>query len=83
MEPRLPDGCSVLIKREQRERRHGRVFVVLVSEDELIVRPTLEEPEAGWLIASNKPDKRASPTRTGPEGAEAIGEVRWVWFSLP
>ena len=47
MEPTLPDGCSVLINREQRERRRGRVFVIRVREDELIVRGALEDPEAG------------------------------------
>ena len=59
MEPTLPDECSVLINREPSERRHGRVFVIRVGEDEIIVRRTLGHPEKSWLSASDNPDKSA------------------------
>ena len=68
MEPTLPDGCSILVNRKQKERGHGRVFVIRVSEDEPIVRRALENPEAGWLISCDNPDKRAWPTREWPTG---------------
>ena len=83
MEPTLPDGCSILVNRKEKERGHGRVFVIRVNEDELIVRRALENPEAGWLISCDNPDTSAWPTRKWPTEGEPIGEVRWVWHSLP
>ena len=83
MEPTLPDGCSILVNREQRQRRHGRIFVIRVGNDELIVKRTLKNPDAGWLIASDNPDRNAWPTQKWPPEGEPVGEVRWVWHSLP
>ena len=45
MEPTLADGWSVLVNREQTERRHGRVFVIRAGEDELIMREALAAME--------------------------------------
>ncbi len=41
MEATLADGWSVLVNREQTERRHGTVFVIRAGEDELIMREAL------------------------------------------
>ena len=83
MEPTLPDGCSILVNHESRERHHGKVFVIRRG-DELIVKLTLHDKDAGWLLASDNPDKRAWPTPRWPEHeTQVVGEVRWVWYSLP
>ena len=73
MEPALPDGCSILVNREQPERRHGKVFVVRVGEDERIVRRALENPEAVWLMASDK--QTDSQIRLEPESYDPQHEA--------
>ena len=83
MEPTLPDGCSILVNRESRAPDHGKVFVVRRG-DELIVKRVLHQPGAGWFLASDNPDKSTWPTQPWDQtGTEVIGEVRWVWYSLP
>ena len=41
------------------------------------------EYRSAWLIGSDNPDNRPWPTRKWPARGEPIGEVRWVWYSLP
>ena len=77
MEPTLPDGASILVNMGQRDPRDGRIFVVR-SEGELIVKRLIRDPNAGWLIQSDNPNKRAWPTRGWPDDAQIVGEVKWV-----
>lgn len=81
MEPTLPDGCSILVNHESTDLEDGKVFVIR-SGDELLVRRALRHKTGGWLLDSDNPDKRRWPTMAWPhEGS--VGEVRWVWHSLP
>ena len=82
MEPTLPDGCAILINRDSQVPRDGKIFVIRIG-DELVVKRTVKDPEAGWLLLSDNPNKRAWATRPWPEDAEIIGEVKWVGRSLP
>ena len=77
MEPTVPDGSAILIDAESTERRDGRIFVVRIR-DELLVRRLVQDPEAGWLLFSDHPDKAARPTVPWPEEATIVGEVKWL-----
>ena len=81
IEPTLPDGASILVNMGQRDPRDGRIFVVR-SEGELIVKRLIRDPNAGWLIQSDNPNKRAWPTRGWPDDAQIVGEVKWVGRSF-
>ena len=82
MEPTLRDGCSILVNHERKKRVDGRIFVVR-TEDELIVKRALYNKEHGWLLASDNADRRSWPMLLWWADARIVGEVRWVWFSLP
>lgn len=82
MEPTLPDGCSILINHESRGLEDGKVFVVRTG-DELLVRRALKHKSEHWLLSSDNPDKKTWPTMTWPTKSRTLGEVRWVWYSLP
>ena len=77
MEPTLPDGCGILVNLEATERKDGKIFVIRVG-DELRVKRAVNSPEAGWLLVSDHPDKRAWPSLPWPDEATVIGEVRWL-----
>ena len=81
MEPTIPDGCSVLIDTAGTELRDGKIYLIS-SEDELLVRRAIRDPEAGWLPLSDNPDKRAWPPRPWPEDARILGRVRWTGRSF-
>ena len=76
MEPTLADGSQILIDMRSHERRHGRIYVI-ESDNELVVKRMVRDPETGYLLASDNPDKRAFPTEPWPRGARVIGEVKW------
>ena len=77
MEPTLPDGSAILIHVDSTERRDGKIFVVQIR-GERMVRRLAHDPETGWLLVSDNPDKVAWPTRRWPEGATVDGEVKWL-----
>ena len=76
MEPTLADGSQILVDMRSRRRRHERICVV-ESDNELVVKRVMRNPEGGWLLASDNPDKKSFPTKPWPEGARVIGEVKW------
>ena len=82
MEPTLPDGCSILVNHEVSEPEDGKIFVIRAG-DELIVKRTLQLRSGRWAVASDNPDTKTWPTRPWPRDAVIIGEVRWVWHTLP
>ena len=83
MEPTLQDGCSILINLAKRELEHGKIFVIQTEDHGAIVSRTVLDKEEGWLLTSDNPNKQTWPTRPWPDGATAIREVRWTWYSLP
>ena len=82
MEPTLPDGAAILVYLGSRKRREGKVFVIWIGED-LVVRRTILNPETGWLLVSDRPNKNTWATRPWPEDADIVGEVKWVGNALP
>ena len=82
MEPTLPDGCSILVNRDNSELEEGQVYVIR-SGDELLVRRALRHQSERWLLNSDNPDKKAWPTMACPKNARTVGEVRWVWHRRP
>ena len=77
MEPTLPDGGSILVDRNRRRRRVGRIFVVRTGR-----RPDRQAPrqEHGRRLAAHQrpPGQAGLPTRPWPHGTEVIGEVKWA-----
>ena len=82
MEPTLPDGCPILVNHEVTEPEDGRIFVIRAG-DELIVKRTLQLKSGRWVVASDNPDTKTWPIRPWPTDAGVIGQVRWVWYTLP
>lgn len=44
--------------------------------DDLVVKRTVLDPEAGWLLVSDSTAKEIWATRPWPEDAQIIGEVK-------
>ena len=82
MEPTLPDGCAILIDLVSKNQKDGKIFVIQIG-DELVVKRTVLDPDAGWLLVSDNRNKRMWATRPLPEDAQIIGEVKWLGRSLP
>ena len=82
MEPTLPDGSAILINLGSKNRMDGKIFVIRIGDD-LVVKRTVMDREAGWLLVSDNRNKRTWATVPWPEDAQVIGEVKWVARSLP
>ena len=70
----LPDGCSVLVNREQTQLREGRLFA-FNHEGKLLVRRAGKDASGTWLLECDHPDWE---TVTWPDDAVVVGEVRWM-----
>ena len=70
----LPDGCSVLVNRRQRQRRVGRIFA-LRTEGRLLIRRAGKDASGAWLLQCDHP---AWATVAWPDDAKVVGEVRWM-----
>ncbi len=77
MEPTIPDGSAILIDTAATDRRDGAIAVVRMDGRQVVKR-IIDDPEAGWLVASDNPDKAAWPTQPWPDGATVVGEVKWL-----
>ena len=82
MEPTLPNGAAVLVNLGSKHLQDGKIFVVRIGDD-LLVKRTVRDPEAGWLLVSDSTAKDVWATRPWPEDAQIIGEVKWVGRALP
>ncbi len=74
METTLPDGCSVLVNRGQRQRRVGRIYA-LCTEEGMVVRRAGRDGAGRWLLESDHPDWEPEAWL---DEAEVIGQVRWM-----
>ena len=81
MAPTLPDGCLILVNSENTDLEDGKIFVIR-TDDELLVRRALKHKTERWLLSSDNPDMKAWPTIPGDKQL-IVGEVRWMWHSLP
>ncbi len=78
MEPTLPHGCSVLVDRDERQRRVGRIYA-LRTEEGLVIARAGRDNAGGWLLVRDHPDWKPV---AWPEDAEVIGQVRWMARTL-
>ena len=76
MEPTLADGCSILIDLSSSDP-YPRGMFVMRTEDELIVKRLKRDQEAGWLLVSDNPDKKAYPTQRWRSDTKILAEVKW------
>ena len=74
MEPTLPEGCVILLDRNRRQRREGRIFV-LRTEEGLVVKRAGKGGGGGWQLVSDHP---RWPNAPWPDDAAIVGEVRWM-----
>ncbi len=74
----LPDGCTVLVNRGQREPREGRIYA-LHTDEGLVIRRAGRDDAGAWLLESDHPESRAV---AWPDSAEVIGHVCWMARSL-
>lgn len=74
MEPTLPEGCSILVDRARRRRRHDRIYVIRTDHG-IVVKRSGRVPGGHWQMLSDHPAWRPRPW---PPAAEIIGEVRWM-----
>ena len=74
MDPTLPEGCVILLDRNRRQRREGRIFVVR-TEEGLVVKRAGKGPGGGWQLVSDHP---RWPDAPWPDDATIIGEVKWM-----
>ena len=77
MEPTITDGSAILVDTAATDRRDGAIAVVRM-DDRQVVKRIIDDPEAGWLLASDNPDKATWPTEPWPNGAAVVGEVKWL-----
>ena len=77
MEPTLPDGALILIDTAGTEHQDGRIYVLRIGE-EVVARRVINDPDAGWLLHCDNPDKTSWPTQPLPENTITIGQVRWL-----
>ena len=77
MEPTLPDGSSILVDRNRRDRIDFRVYVVRTGAGLMVKRAVEQRGE--WLLASDNPE--VAPLRWLAD-AEIVGEVLWVGHTL-
>ena len=74
MEPTLPEGCVILLDRNQRQRREERIFV-LRTKDGLVVKRAGKGTGGRWQLISDHP---RWPDAPWPGDATIIGEVKWM-----
>ena len=82
MEPTLPNRAAILVNLGSNHVQDGKVFVIRIGDD-LVVKRTVRDPEAGWLLVSDSSAKEIWATRPWPEDAQIIGAVKWVGRALP
>ena len=78
METALPDGCSVLVNRGERQRRVGRIYA-LRTEAGLVVRRAGRDNDGRWRLDADHPDWEPVPW---PDEAAVIGQVCWMARTL-
>ena len=81
MEPTLADGCAVLVDLKINSPRDRGIYVIL-TQDGLVVKRTVLDPKAGWLIVSDNPDKNRFPTQPWGDDAKIMGGVIWHGQSM-
>ena len=81
MEPTLPKGCGVLVDHTRTAWQPPCITVVRTDERAIVRRAALDK-DGRRLMRSDHPGWPDSPL---PDGAEIVGQVRWVnwWARTP
>ena len=74
MEPTIPNGCGVLVDHTRTDWQPPCITVVRTGERAIVRRAALDE-DGQRLMRSDHPGWPDVPL---PEGAEIVGQVRWV-----
>ena len=74
MEPTLPDSCSILVARQRKRRKDGKLFVLLTA-DGLVVKRLSKAPNESWQLQSDHP---AWPPVAWSAEVTIIGQVVWM-----
>ena len=78
MEPTIPKGCGVLVDRTRTDWQPPCITVVRTDERAIVRRAALDE-DGQHLMSSDHPGWPDTPL---PDGAEIVGQVRWVnWWA--
>ena len=81
MEPTLADGCAVLVELRSKSPKDRGIYVIRTQHG-LVVKRTVLDRKAGWLIVSDNPDKNRFPTQPWGDDAKIMGEVKWHGQSI-
>ena len=81
MEPTLADGCAVLVDLRSKSPKDRGIYVIL-TQDGLVVKRTVLDGKAGWLIVSDNPDNNRFPTQPWGDDAKIMGVVKWHGQSI-
>ena len=81
MEPTIPDGSAILVDTGATNRRDGQIVVIRIADQQVVKRLT-HDPDAGWLLSSDSPDRTRWPTEPWPDNATIVGEVKWLGRTL-
>ena len=81
MEPTIPDGSAILVDTAATDPRDGSVVVVRIA-DQRVVRRLTHDPEAGWLLSSDNPNRAQWSTEPSSDNTTIIGEVKWLGRTL-
>ena len=68
MKPTLPDGCSILGNREQRERRHGRILETGLGNGNVLADPAFSFNGEGHQ-SGPRPLGEQEPPHGSPNGS--------------
>ena len=72
MEPTLPDGSQIIVNRNRKELRNGRIYVMR-TEEGVVVKRAKQNAQGWWLMSDNPAWAPLFLT----EETDIIGEVRW------
>ena len=73
MVPTLPDGSQIIVDRNRKEMRNGRIYVMR-TEEGLVVKRVIQNAQGWWLMSDNPAWAPLFLT----EETDIIGEVRWA-----
>ena len=77
MDPTLPNGSQVIVDRNRKELRPGRIYVMR-TEEGLVVKRVKRNAQGWWLMSDNP---AWAPLLLNEE-TDIIGEVRWYAVTL-
>ena len=78
MEPTLAAGALILVNRQQRQHRDGRVYVMRSDPDDMLLVKRAAYVAGAWMLVSDNPDPEWQPISWPDARMEVLGEVVWA-----